>query len=167
MFAACETWILNTRRLARRVLVFDRIDSTNSRLMELAGQPESDGLAFLADEQSAGRGQHGRRWLAPPRSSVLLSILLYPDEAINRPALLTAWAAVCVADVFRRLSGIAPTIKWPNDVLVRGRKVCGILIEQSRQGKTPATVVGIGLGALGMVSLVFALLWMLIRRAAR
>lgn len=140
-----DVWDLPRRHIGRRVLVFDQIDSTNSAALDRAGLPQSDGLAFLADEQVAGRGQHGRRWLAAPRSSVLLSVLLYPPAEINRPAILTAWAAVSVCEVARRSTGIRPRIKWPNDVLLRGRKVCGILIEQSRQGSTPATVVGIGL----------------------
>jgi BirA family transcriptional regulator, biotin operon repressor / biotin---[acetyl-CoA-carboxylase] ligase len=138
-------WRLDARRLGRRVIVYPQTDSTNTRAFEHVGQPDSAGLAFLADEQVAGRGQHGRRWLAAPRSSVLLSVLLYPPDAINRPVLLTAWAAVSVCEVARRLTGVTPRIKWPNDVLLGGRKVCGILIEQSRQGGVTATVAGIGL----------------------
>jgi BirA family biotin operon repressor/biotin-[acetyl-CoA-carboxylase] ligase len=141
----CEIWDLPHRHIGRRVLVFDRIASTNTRALELAGQPESDGLALLADEQLAGRGQHGRTWQAAPRSSVLLSVLLYPPDHLNRPALLTAWAAVAVCEVVHEMTGVPPRIKWPNDVLLGGRKVCGILIEQSRQGSRTATVAGIGL----------------------
>ncbi len=144
-FAVREVWNLENRHVGRRVLVFDRIDSTNTRALEFAGQPDSDGLALLADEQIAGRGQHGRTWQAPPRSSVLLSVLLYPPDHLNRPALLTAWAAVSVCDVVQAMTGARPLIKWPNDVLVNERKVCGILIEQSRQGSRTATVAGIGL----------------------
>ncbi|MFO0881160.1 MAG: biotin--[acetyl-CoA-carboxylase] ligase [Gemmataceae bacterium] len=139
------TWTLATRKIGRKVCVLDQTDSTNSRAMELAGAPDSDGIAILADHQTAGRGQHARRWLAAPRSSVLLSVLIYPRADLARPALLTAWAAVTVAEVVRQLTGTPPRIKWPNDVLVRGRKVCGILIEQTRQGAVPATVVGLGL----------------------
>jgi BirA family biotin operon repressor/biotin-[acetyl-CoA-carboxylase] ligase len=140
-----ETWQLDTRRLGRRVLVFDRVESTNTLAMELAGRADTDGLALLADEQAAGRGQHGRRWVAPPRSSVLLSLLLYPPPEADRPALLTAWAAVAVCEVAGRLTGLAPRIKWPNDVLLGDRKVAGILIEQCRQRELAATVVGVGL----------------------
>lgn len=135
-----DIWHLETRHLGRRVLVFDRLDSTNTYALQLA---DADGVAILADEQTAGRGQHGRRWLAPPRSSVLLSVLLPPT--VTRPALLTAWAAVSVADVVRQLTGPVPRIKWPNDVLVTDRKICGILIEQSRHPAGPVTVAGIGL----------------------
>jgi len=136
---------LPTRRLGRRVLLYETIDSTNSRALQLADRSENDGLAILADEQGAGRGQHGRKWLAPPRSSVLLSVLLFPPPPLARPSILTAWAAASVCVLVRRLSGRPPRIKWPNDVLLDGRKVCGILIEQSRLTHGTATVAGIGL----------------------
>jgi BirA family biotin operon repressor/biotin-[acetyl-CoA-carboxylase] ligase len=138
-------WEFPSRRVGRRVLVFDRVDSTNNLAAALAARPDSEGLAVLADEQSAGRGQHGRSWIAPPRSSVLLSVLLYPPAELCRPVILTAWAAVSVCEVVRQTTGIPPRIKWPNDVLVRGRKICGILIEQSQHGSTRAMVAGIGL----------------------
>ncbi len=142
MSAPREEWQLDTRRLGRRVLVFDRVESTNTIAGSATGQ---EGLAVLADEQTAGRGQHGRTWLAPPRASVLLSLRLSPPPPLRRPAFLTAWAAVAVCEVVRELVGVPARIKWPNDVLLRGRKVCGILIEQAHAGETGVTVVGIGL----------------------
>jgi BirA family biotin operon repressor/biotin-[acetyl-CoA-carboxylase] ligase len=135
-----DVWSLDTLRLGRRVLVFDRLDSTNSFAASLADDPANDGVAVLADEQIAGRGQHGRAWAAPPRSAVLLSLLLFPPPELRRPALLTAWAAVAVCWTVRETAGLPARIKWPNDVLLRGRKVCGILIEQGR-----GVVVGVGL----------------------
>src|SRR5262245_26870605 len=143
-FPLRATWHLDTRRLGRQVFVYRRLDSTNSRAA-LLGEAGSEGLAVLADEQTAGRGQHGRSWQAPPRSGVLLSVLLYPPEALARPAVLTAWAAVSVCETVRRLTGWQPRIKWPNDVLLHGKKVCGILIEQSQLAGRLAAVVGIGL----------------------
>ena len=135
-----EEWTLDTQRLGRRVLVFDDLPSTNDYAARLAHDPANDGLAILADRQTAGRGQHGRTWTALPRSSVLLSLLLFPPDPLRRPAILTAWAAVAVCRTVQRFIGIPARIKWPNDVLVRGKKVCGILIEQGR-----GTIVGIGL----------------------
>ncbi len=148
-----EEWSLDTRRLGRRVLVFDRLDSTNTRAAQMADDPANDGLALLADEQTAGRGQHGRTWLAAPGQSVLLSLLFCPQPELCRPAILTAWAAVAVCATIRRTIGRPARIKWPNDVLLDDRKVCGILIEsavrQSQQraadGGQRMTVVGIGL----------------------
>src|SRR5438309_6402048 len=131
---------LDTQRIGRRILVYDRAESTNQRAAEFAADPNNDGLVILAGEQTAGRGQHGRTWQAPPGSSVLLSLLLFPPPALRRPALLTAWAAVSVCETILQLTGLQATIKWPNDVLLCDRKVCGILIEQGR-----GLVAGIGL----------------------
>lgn len=144
-FEPRETWQLPTAWIGRQVLVFDRLDSTNTQAMRLADDVAAEGVALLADEQVRGRGQHGRTWLAAPRSCVLLSVLLYPPAPLARPVILTAWAATAVCQVVRELTGRSPRIKWPNDVLVDGRKVCGILIEQSHTGRGPATVAGIGL----------------------
>jgi BirA family biotin operon repressor/biotin-[acetyl-CoA-carboxylase] ligase len=135
-----DIWNLPTRRLGRRTIVFDRLDSTNTFAAPMADDPANDGLVIVAREQTAGRGQHGRSWTAPAGSSVLLSILLFPPPPLRRPALLTAWAAVSVCETITQLAALHASIKWPNDVLIDGRKVCGILIEQGR-----GTVAGIGL----------------------
>ena len=135
-----EEGALNTRHIGRRLLLFDCVDSTNTVAAQLAEDPTNDGTAVLAAEQTAGRGQHGRHWQCRPGDGVLLSVLLFPPPALRRPVVLTAWAAVTVCQTVRRLTGLSPRIKWPNDVLLRGRKVCGILIEQGR-----GAVVGVGL----------------------
>ncbi len=137
-----------TRHLGRRILSFARLDSTNALALALADDPARHGLVLLADEQTAGRGQYGRSWQAPPGSGVLMSVLLFPPAELRRPALLVAWAAVAVSELVGGAIGIPATIKWPNDVLVRGKKVCGILIEQRNSGhpeRPLATVVGMGL----------------------
>jgi BirA family biotin operon repressor/biotin-[acetyl-CoA-carboxylase] ligase len=121
-------------------LVFDRVDSTNTLAAQLAADPANAGTVILADEQLAGRGQHGRSWVCPPGAGVLLSVLLFPPPELRRPVVLTSWAAVAVCETVRELTGLEARIKWPNDVLLKDRKVCGILIEQGK-----GTVVGIGL----------------------
>jgi BirA family transcriptional regulator, biotin operon repressor / biotin---[acetyl-CoA-carboxylase] ligase len=159
-----EEWSFDTRRIGRRVLVFDEVDSTNSvaaqawasggsKPIDALPQNESgglrpplarveplDGLAIVAENQTAGRGRFGRAWRSQPGDSLLLSIILLPPPELRRPSILTAWAAVGVAEVVYSFTGRQASIKWPNDVLVRGQKVCGILIEQNA-----ATIVGIGL----------------------
>jgi len=124
-----EEWKLPTRHIGPRVYVFDRLDSTSTCAAELADRPSNHGTVILAGEQTAGRGQHGRTWQAPPGRAVLMSVLLFPPPALRRPALLTAWAAVSVCGTIRQATGLQAKIKWPNDVLLHGRKVCGILIE--------------------------------------
>ena len=142
-----EEWSLDTRRLGRRVLVYDRLDSTNNLAMQLADDPGNDGLVILADEQTAGKGQHGRSWLAGAGQGVLLSVLLSPPAELCRPVVITAWAAVAVCTTIYGIISRQPRIKWPNDVLLDGRKVCGILIESTagRLCRAPAFIVGIGL----------------------
>ncbi len=137
MISPDEIWTHDTRWIGRRVLHFQSLASTNDVAAE---SNEVEGTAFVADYQTKGRGQHGRTWASRPGDSLLLSVLLKPPPELNRPVILTALAAVAVGDAILELAGVQTRIKWPNDLLVRGKKVCGILIEQSL-----GTVVGIGL----------------------
>jgi BirA family transcriptional regulator, biotin operon repressor / biotin---[acetyl-CoA-carboxylase] ligase len=141
-------WSFSAKHLGLRTLVYECLDSTNTLALSLADEPAQHGLVVMARAQTAGRGQYGRAWQAPPGSSVLMSVLLFPPLALRRPALLTAWAAVSVCEAIANLTNLQASIKWPNDVLVAGKKVCGILIEQRTTGHADfplATVVGIGL----------------------
>jgi BirA family transcriptional regulator, biotin operon repressor / biotin---[acetyl-CoA-carboxylase] ligase len=140
-----ETWHLDTDRVGRRVLLFDSVESTNTLAAQLAHEPDADGLVLIADVQTAGRGQHGRAWFSRPGSSLLMSVILKPPPELLRPVILTAWAAVAVGDAIFALTGAQARIKWPNDLLIRGQKCCGILIEQRGSGTDITTVAGIGL----------------------
>jgi len=135
-----EEWHLDTRRLGRRVLVYDRVDSTSTRAAELAGDLGNDGVVVLAGAQDVGRGQHGRSWHCPGGAGVLMSVLLFPPSFLCRATILTAWVAVSVCELIQKTAGLEPRIKWPNDILIAGGKVCGILIERGQ-----GTVAGIGL----------------------
>jgi BirA family transcriptional regulator, biotin operon repressor / biotin---[acetyl-CoA-carboxylase] ligase len=139
---------LRTSHLGRRLLIFPRLDSTNALALNLAADPSQGGLVLLAHKQTAGRGQHGRTWHAPPGSSVLMSVLLFPPPPLRRAAPLVAWAAVSVCELVRDVAGLDATIKWPNDMLVGDKKICGILIEHRNTADADrplATVAGIGL----------------------
>ncbi len=146
MFTPRETWHLDTERIGRRVLVYDHVESTNTLAMALA-QPadDADGLVLIADHQLTGRGQYGRAWVSRPGSSVLMSVVVKTPVELRRPVILTAWVAVAVAEAILTLTGAQARIKWPNDLLIRGKKVCGILIEQSSSASGVTTVAGIGL----------------------
>jgi BirA family biotin operon repressor/biotin-[acetyl-CoA-carboxylase] ligase len=142
------TWTLDTKHLGRQVAVYSCLDSTNTLALSFSHDPSRDGHVVLTREQTVGRGQYGRTWQAPPSSSVLMSVLLFPPLPLRRPAFLTAWAAVSVCQAIQKLTNLQPTIKWPNDVLIHGKKVCGILIEQRTTGHAEfplAAVVGLGL----------------------
>jgi BirA family transcriptional regulator, biotin operon repressor / biotin---[acetyl-CoA-carboxylase] ligase len=124
-------------------LTFPSLDSTNTLAASYANDPANHGLVVTAESQTAGRGQYQRRWQAPPGSSILMSVLLFPSPPLKRPSLLTAWAAVSVCEAIRQATGMQAQIKWPNDVLIGGKKVCGILCEAG----VHHLVAGIGLNA--------------------
>lgn len=132
------------RILGRTTWKFRELESTNSLALELGARldarPDWHGLALLAGRQTRGRGQHGRAWDGPDGLGVWLSVLLDPNPACRRPAILTSWVAVSVARVVERFLGRPANLKWPNDVLVDGKKIAGILVEQRR-----GTVIGVGL----------------------
>jgi len=136
---------LNTRLLGRPCLVLDEVDSTNSEAMRRAGAGAQEGLALLADRQTAGRGRLQRHWHTIAEHTLAMSVLLQPPltpEKIPQISLLTA---VALHDA---LSPLTPDIriKWPNDLLHHGRKMAGILIEmRAEPGRVQAVVVGLGI----------------------
>ena len=145
-FVPRETWRFDTERIGRRVLVYDSVDSTLSLGAALAASEENtDGLVLIADHQCAGRGQYGRTWTSRPGSSLLMSVIVRPPAELQRPVILTAWVAVAIADAVRALTGAQARLKWPNDLLVSEKKICGILIEQSSSAGALTTVAGVGL----------------------
>ena len=120
---------------------FERVDSTNRYALEQATRGAPEGLVAVADEQTAGRGRLGREWTAPPRASLLVSVLLRPQLASDRIHLVTLAAALAAVAAVDQLAGITAAIKWPNDVVVDDRKLAGILAEAT----SGAVVVGMGL----------------------
>lgn len=129
-----------TRIIGKEVRVLDETDSTNDRCQELAGDRSLEGLAIFAEHQTSGRGQRGSVWSAPAGSSLLFSILLFPEGDLAQPNFLTAFAALAIAEQLQASFQLDARIKWPNDLLVRGWKIAGILVERGM-----GTVVGIGL----------------------
>jgi BirA family biotin operon repressor/biotin-[acetyl-CoA-carboxylase] ligase len=135
---------LRTRSIGRRIAVWNRVASTNDIAVRAAASTANEGFVVLAEEQSAGRGRRGRTWVAPPRSSILMSVLLFPPRALAETAWLTALGAVAAAEVVAAWTGPGAeiTIKWPNDVRAGGRKIAGVLVERGQ-----GAVIGIGLNA--------------------
>jgi BirA family transcriptional regulator, biotin operon repressor / biotin---[acetyl-CoA-carboxylase] ligase len=120
---------------------FEVIDSTNRYLIDEALSGASEGLVAVADYQTAGRGRLGRRWVAPPGSNLLASVLLRPALSATQLHLVTAVMGLAASDACNGLVGVEPTLKWPNDLLVGDRKLAGILAESVQD----AVVVGLGL----------------------
>jgi BirA family biotin operon repressor/biotin-[acetyl-CoA-carboxylase] ligase len=120
------------------------VESTQAVAFELAERGAADRTVVLADHQTAGRGRRGRAWNDEPGTGLLVSIVLRPRLALPRLPLLSYAAAIAVAEALDGVAALRPTLKWPNDVLVRDRKIAGILLE-SRIGAAAATVV-VGIG---------------------
>jgi BirA family transcriptional regulator, biotin operon repressor / biotin---[acetyl-CoA-carboxylase] ligase len=124
-------------RFGRPYLYFERCESTQRELA--ADAPE--GAVAVAEEQSAGRGRLGRPWYAPPRTSVLVSVNLRPEVPTDRLPELSLVAGRAAAEAISAETGIRPEVEFPNDVLIGGRKVAGILAE----ARDDRVVLGIGI----------------------
>jgi BirA family transcriptional regulator, biotin operon repressor / biotin---[acetyl-CoA-carboxylase] ligase len=121
-----------------------RVASTQTIAFTLAAEGAPDGTVVIADSQTAGRGRRGHAWLDEPGASLLASIVMRPRlEPARLPGLSLA-AAVAVAEALTRTAGVTPRLKWPNDVLVGGRKLAGILLETRLSGEQATTILGIG-----------------------
>ncbi len=145
------TWLareLGDAGLWRHVEAVAETGSTNAVLAERARAGAPSGSVLVADHQTTGRGRFTRVWQAPPGKSLALSVLLRPPVAETRRWLwLPLLAGLAVADGLRAAAGVDARLKWPNDVLIGGRKVCGILAERV-EGPVPAAVVGMGINTL-------------------
>ncbi len=136
---------LQTRFLGKPVHFFETIDSTNTYAARLAREGAPEGTVVIADSQSGGKGRLGRSWVSPPGVNLYLSAILRPPVPAAAVSQLNLLAAVAVADTIAQVCGLTPAIKWPNDVLVGGKKVCGILAEMQTAAATlRAAVLGIG-----------------------
>jgi BirA family biotin operon repressor/biotin-[acetyl-CoA-carboxylase] ligase len=125
---------------------FDEIDSTNLYLRREARSGAPEGTVAVAEHQSAGRGRLDRRWEAPPGASLLMSVLFRPEFNPSDLHLCTAALALAAAEACRRVAGVDPVLKWPNDLLVGEAKLAGVLAEAEFEGSAlSAVVVGLGL----------------------
>ena len=143
--------LLDTQLFAigARLVFLPTVDSTNTQAMQLARSGSEEGVVVLTDSQTAGKGRLGRRWIDEPGCNTLSSTVLRPHFPLY---LLVMMASLAVVEVINKVSGVAATIKWPNDILIEDRKVAGILIETShdRTGRLIA-IVGIGVNINGHI----------------
>lgn len=137
---------LNTSIVGREVLYFDSLDSTNNYARKLAAEGCSDGISIIAGQQTAGKGRLGRSWISPPDKGIYISIVLKPPLAPAETPIFTLAAAVAVANAISEATGMEAGIKWPNDLIIEGRKVCGILLEMSSEAdRVNYIILGIGI----------------------
>ncbi|MBN2312446.1 MAG: biotin--[acetyl-CoA-carboxylase] ligase [Sedimentisphaerales bacterium] len=137
---------LKTKRIGKKILVFDSTSSTQTIAAEYAKNRKHDGLAIFAEEQTAGKGRAGNKWLSGHSVSILCSIVLIENRLSAE--LLSLTSAVAVAETIGKPAKSEAKIKWPNDILLNGKKIAGILLESKSQIsnlKSQIYIVGIGI----------------------
>jgi len=144
------TMALCTKTLGRSLHILDETPSTNSAALALAQAGAPDGTVVVADTQTSGRGRLGRQWYSPPGKNLYCSIILRrslsPEQVSHWLSWVPLLSAVAVARAIQVISGLRPSLKWPNDILMEQRKVGGLLCESSGTGTPNAfVIVGIGL----------------------
>lgn len=138
--------LMHTDWVAKEVLYFDTIDSTNIKAQELAEKGYQSGTLVVADKQESGKGRRGRSWVSPSGTGIFMTLMIKPDINPNNASMLTLVAALAVAKAITSVTGEEALIKWPNDIVINGKKVCGILTEMNAQfDYINHIVVGIGI----------------------
>src|SRR5262249_37604867 len=131
-------------KIGAQIIVLEQTASTNDAVLQVPTAGSNDVLVLFAEHQTAGRGQHGKRWETAVGKGLWFSILLRPGIQVNDSGRLTIWAMESICDVIRTEFALEPAIKLPNDVQLYGRKVAGVLVEMRAQPKAPhLAVVGI------------------------
>jgi len=132
--------------IGREIVVLDQTTSTNDAVLERATTETAEGLVIFAEYQTRGRGQRGNRWESAPAKGLWFSILLRPTIEVAESARLTKWIAGTIAETIRNEVNLSAKVKEPNDVLIDGRKVAGILVEMRAQPGAPhLAIAGIGI----------------------
>lgn len=127
------------------VKFYDAVDSTNLRAMQEAESGAPEGTLIVADMQTAGRGRRGRSWQSPAGTNVYFTLILRPDYKPDKTSMVTLVMALAVAEGIEAACGLQTQIKWPNDIVINGRKVCGILTEmRAERDSVQHVVVGAG-----------------------
>jgi BirA family biotin operon repressor/biotin-[acetyl-CoA-carboxylase] ligase len=134
-----------SQRFQPTVLYFDSLPSTNTEAARQAAAGAAEGLCVVAREQTAGRGRRARAWVSPRDAGLYFSVVLRPRLEASRWSLITLMAAVAARDALEEACALCADIKWSNDLLARGRKVCGILAEAMETPRGRACVLGVGI----------------------
>lgn len=135
----------HTKIVGRDIRVFEQTTSTNDVIEKLARDGVREGAVVFAESQTKGRGRLGRAWVSPPRKGLWFSILLRPDLRPQETTQLTVASATALRRAIQAETGLAAEIKWPNDIMIRGRKVAGILTEMSAElDRVRHVILGIG-----------------------
>ncbi|MFH1779151.1 MAG: biotin--[acetyl-CoA-carboxylase] ligase [Candidatus Omnitrophota bacterium] len=137
---------LGTKSIGKKIYSYETTDSTMDIAHRLAQTGSPEGTAVFSEGQSKGRGRLGREWLSPKGKGIYLSLILRPKILPTEAPKVTLMSAVAVAKAIRKVTGLPALIRWPNDILIEGRKVCGILTEMSAEVNTiKYLILGIGI----------------------
>lgn len=131
--------------MGRQIFSFETIDSTNAFAKNLDKNDAPHGTLVIAEEQTAGRGRLQRQWVSTKGENLLFSIILYPQFDTEKIALLPFAGSLAVTDAIESVTQLSPTCKWPNDVLINSKKVCGMLLESS-SGNAGIEKIILGIG---------------------
>jgi BirA family biotin operon repressor/biotin-[acetyl-CoA-carboxylase] ligase len=135
---------LRTKAIGKVIHFSQEVTSTNTLAMGLAADGVPEGTVVIAETQTSGKGRLGRKWISP-KGNLYLSVILRPNIPMHKAPLITLTGAVAVASAIRTTCGLEAGIKWPNDILISGKKVCGLLTEMSaEQDRIRHIVLGIG-----------------------
>ncbi|MCH7760254.1 biotin--[acetyl-CoA-carboxylase] ligase [candidate division TA06 bacterium] len=136
---------LTTSFLGKKIYAFGSLQSTQETAKRLAKNGAPEGSVVIAEQQTAGRGRFGRTWHSP-KEGLWVSLILHPKIPSQKVPFLSLLTALSVTEAIRRTTSLLPTIKWPNDVLINGKKVCGILPDlETRENNSNLVIIGIGL----------------------
>lgn len=128
------------------IIQLGEIDSTNTEVRRQSLQQAAEGLIVTAEKQTAGKGRRGRNWESPEGANLYFSMLLRPKVLIDKTPMLTLIMALSVAKSVEKFCGLNPAIKWPNDLVLSGKKICGILTEMHMlDGQIEDVIVGTGI----------------------
>ncbi|GMQ63225.1 biotin--[acetyl-CoA-carboxylase] ligase [Vallitalea maricola] len=137
---------LNTEIIGNKIINFDKLDSTNQQAKKLALEGSKSGTVVIAEEQTAGKGRRGKMWVSPPGTGIWMSIILRPSIMPENASMLTLVAGLAVCKAVREITSLEAAIKWPNDIVVNGKKICGLLTEMNSEiDFINFVVVGIGI----------------------
>lgn len=138
--------LLHAEWAGQKVYYYQQIDSTNIRAKQLGEEGAPHGTLVVADNQNGGRGRRGRGWISPEQQNIYMSILLRPDFSPEQAPMLTLVMAYSVVQGIMKYAGVKVQIKWPNDVVLNGKKICGILTEMSAEiDYINHVVIGVGI----------------------
>jgi len=138
--------LIDTEIIGRKIIFFESIDSTNNYAKMIAADSFIEGMLIVAEEQTLGKGRMGRGWISPKGKGIWVSIMLKPDMKPEQAMQITIIASYAVAKAIKEVSNLEALIKWPNDIVVNGKKVCGILTEMGAEmDAINYLIVGIGI----------------------